>query len=122
MNTEYTTSLNEIKKNFKLKEETLQSRISMIEKFVRTVIETSKDHHDKVKFLEHRYKQMIIVIEQLDKDNKILSFKLDELLELLDKKERELSEYKSLIDSTNSTIFRKKNEILYKKYSFKERS
>ena len=116
MNTVYKSCLDEIKNKFKIKEDLLLSKISR-GNLDKSEIENSKECQDKT-----RNKQMMIVIDDLRRNNKILSFKLEELTVLLNNKERELSEIKKILDSNNSSSFKKNNELLDSKFSFYNKS
>ena len=116
MNTVYKSCLDEIKNKFKIKEDLLLSKISR-GNLDKSEIENSKECQDKT-----RNKQMMIVIDDLRRNNKILSFKLEELTVLLNNKERELSDIKKILYSNNSSSFKKNNELLDSKFSFYNKS
>ena len=116
MNSVYKSCLDEIKNKFKIKEDLLLSKISR-GNFDKSEIENSKECQDKT-----RNKQMMIVIDDLRRNNKILSFKLEELTVLLNNKERELSDIKKILYSNNSSSFKKNNELLDSKFSFYNKS
>ena len=116
MNSVYKSCLDEIKNKFKIKEDLLLSKISR-GNLDKSEIENSKECQDKT-----RNKQMMIVIDDLRRNNKILSFKLEELTVLLNNKERELSDIKKILYSNNSSSFKKNNELLDSKFSFYNKS
>ena len=116
MNSVYKSCLDEIKNKFKIKEDLLLSKISR-GNLDKSEIENSKECQDKT-----RNKHMMIVIDDLRRNNKILSFKLEELTVLLNNKERELSDIKKILYSNNSSSFKKNNELLDSKFSFYNKS